>query len=118
MEAMLRDGWIKEGDLNTSYFQKIVDDMHKKNLFNSIAIDGASFTESALIVEGVSCFFKSHFSKSSPSLVFCDWDSLSLPYFWREEIDNPFSKGEIKEVVFNMRGDETPGPDGFPILFL
>jgi len=39
----------------------------------------------------------------------CDWSS--------RDIELPFNKEEIREVVFGLGVEKSPGPDGFPILF-
>lgn len=42
-------------------------------------------------------------------------DSLTLDESLKLEL--PFSKEEAREVIWNVDGDKSPGPDGFNIRF-
>ena len=43
------------------------------------------------------------------------WDELYAVENWEsEELDSPFSEEEIKKALFDMAGDKSPGPYGFP----
>ena len=63
-------------------------------------------------------FYKDLFGPSQDSSI--SFDNLDMKQLEEEDKDlliSPFSLEEIKEVVFSLKHNSAPGPDGFPSEF-
>lgn len=70
------------------------------------------------LLKGVSGFFKSLYSEDSGPLCDCDWSKLGFSKPWdKASLISPVTMEELKRVVFALKGDGAPGPDGFPNFF-
>lgn len=91
-----RVGWINEGDLNTSYFHRILNN-RRQNFIPYVSTDMQTYSDSSNILEGVTTFYESLFSRPNPPFSLCDWDSLNIPSFGDVEImDNPFHRLNLR----------------------
>ncbi|XP_074292607.1 uncharacterized protein LOC141619489 [Silene latifolia] len=81
-----KEGWIKDGDENTSFFHSSI---KKRRMINRVY--------QVHDMEGQLC--------SKPEDI--------LAAFEREMLHRPLSDEEIKSAMFSIPGDKAPGPDGF-----
>lgn len=111
--------WIKEGDLNTGYFHRAVNQRRKMNEIVGIQL-GENWIEDVEAVKiGVRDFFKQHYSRQNfirPSLPqnlarkkVSDGDNAML--------GAPFSEEEVRSAIWECEGSKSPGPDGFNLKF-
>lgn len=111
--------WNLEGDLNSSFFHRVINKKRKKNELVGLFLDGVWCDEVEEVKKGVFEFFKKHFQKEEIRR-----PSLDKDFFTRRisEADNdilvsPFSMEEISEALGECGSDKSPGPDGFNFKF-
>lgn len=111
--------WIKEGDMNTSFFHKVVNQRRKGNEIAGIQIGEEWVDEVDGVKNGIRDFFRNHFSN-------LNIQRPSLPQgFSRRRIseeDNimlcaPFSEIEVRAAIWSCEDSKSPGPDGFNFRF-
>ncbi|XP_074298143.1 uncharacterized protein LOC141628963 [Silene latifolia] len=110
------------GDNNTKYLQNHATIRCSRNgIKQFINKDGAFFIDQNLIQQEISNEFKLRFTKNQLCHFDQNEDFKSISRLIMDE-DNNFltskiSKEEVKETVFNLAADKSPGPDGFPVEF-
>lgn len=115
--------WLKEGDLNISFFHHSVNKRHLQNRLLSV-IDGAGnlLTDMNLIQGHVVSFFKDLLSPAPalnlPSIL--DIRSIiarPLSSIQIDSLSRPVTDMEIRDTVFSLPKGKAPGPDGFSVEF-
>ncbi|XXG68937.1 hypothetical protein AAC387_Pa06g1919 [Persea americana] len=110
-----RISWLKEGDKNTKFFHQSAKAKSSFNSIKHISVDGLK-VDDPLIIQGqavdyFSNLFKPHEGQLHHILFQIDRPKVS-------ELDNftliymPLNS-EIKEAVFALKRNSSPGPDGF-----
>jgi hypothetical protein len=109
---------LKEGDNNTKYFHKVANSHRCRNSIRHLSINGDLSTDQDAIKTHISCFYKQLYIEDTSKRPLLD--SLPFALIPSEEaiwLERPFEKEEISNVVSNMNGDKSPGPNGFPMSF-
>ncbi|KAK9666223.1 hypothetical protein RND81_14G169700 [Saponaria officinalis] len=110
------------GDNNTKYFQNYATFRRNRNgIKQFINKNGACNIDQDLIQQEISNEFKLRFTKNQLCHFDKNEDFKSISGIITEE-DNKFltskiSEKGIKETVFSLAADKSPGPDGFPAEF-
>ena len=68
--------WLKEGDLNTAFFHKMVNFRRRINNISSLNIDGVHTDSPVIISLAIENFFKSLYNKPVCQGVSLNWDYL------------------------------------------
>ncbi|XP_026429856.1 uncharacterized protein LOC113326320 [Papaver somniferum] len=115
-----REVWLIEGDRNTPYFHRVTLFRRKRNAISWIKdSSNAILTHRDSIWNSFLDYFKNLYS-SQPQQ-FQDEILNDLPVKFSAEDNDTLNLlpavGEIKNVVFQMGGKKTPGPDCFTGLF-
>ena len=110
--------WLKEGNLNTAFFHKMVNYRRRINNISSLIIDGVHTDSPVIISLAIEKKFKSLLNKLVCQGVSLNWDYL-LPAKIVEPANlvAPFSKVEKKRSVDSLPREKSPGPDGFLLCF-
>lgn len=111
--------WTLEGDLNSSFFHEWIRMREKKNEIQGLWSDGVWADSVKDVKNRVFHHFQKHFDSTHfPRPV------LPLPHFPKhlEPVDNifltvEFSEEEIKNVIWSIDSNGSPGPDGFTFGF-
>ena len=110
--------WLKEGDKNMKYFHKVANSHRRHNTVHHLSINGVLSTDQDAIKDHISCFYKNLYIEETirrPILDDLHFDSISSEEaVW---LERPFENDEIFNVVSNMNGDKSLGPDGFSMTF-
>ncbi|KAH9697393.1 reverse transcriptase domain-containing protein [Citrus sinensis] len=111
--------WLKEGDQNTRYFHALASTRKRKNSFRSLRNNQGEWCSNsdevdALIID----YFKNLFTSGGcntaevtqcvDTRITSEHNSMLLAFF---------SATEVKEAVFSMHPDKSPGPDGMNPAF-
>lgn len=110
--------WLQQGDENTTFFHRMANGKNRKNAITKLVIDGETMEDVNKIKEETIQYFSTLYTKEEgPHPMIDNLFSKSLE---QEDVDNLegcFLEEEIKEAVFSMAKDKSPGPDGFSMSF-
>jgi len=118
-EQKSRLTWLNVGDL---YFHRVTKSKHARNcsLFNNgdkltkpdkIQNESALFSRISLDLK-TEKFMENHFNISVNSL------SVKFSEALESYLISPFSREEMKKIVFSLNGQKSPGPDSFTATFV
>ena len=110
----VREKFINEGDENTKFFHLIAKGRKRRVKIPYLIHEGASVNDAVGINKIASSFYKDLFGPSVSSSI----NVTNLPMNQLSNIDRslltaPFCINEIKKVVFELKHNNAPGPDGF-----
>jgi hypothetical protein len=110
--------WLKEGDNNTKFFHKIANSNKRRNLMEKLEVDGILYSEDSIIRDKAVQFYENLYTETEEWRPFVD----DLPFSRIDEtdrslLDSRFERDEILQVVKDLQGDKSPGPDGFTMAF-
>lgn len=120
--------WTCEGDRNTSYFHVVATNRRRRNQISRICDDdGNILTEDKEIRRIFVSFYKSLYCAQHPNLEhdptaffnqFAQTNFQKIPDQAHDSLQAVPTEKEIKEVLFQMSPDKSPGPDGITARFL
>jgi hypothetical protein len=104
---------LKKGDVNTRYFQVMANIRKQRNFIHSLQLDNGMAVTQAEKHQAVYEHYLKHIDSHVPRS--CSLNLFDLHWKPRnlQHMDLPFTKHEIKDVVFSMPKEKTPGPDGY-----
>lgn len=108
--------WVMKGDGNTSFFYKFANLRSKINWISSVEWNGSEFSSLADFKRVFTEYFKETFDEPSAPQIDFDWEHLypsSSVFGWLMLA----SLEGVKEAMFSLKGDKSPGSDGFSICF-
>jgi hypothetical protein len=112
---------ILKGDSNTKYFQMIANGKRRKTRFFHLEQDEGIVEGEEQLNRYITNYYKSLFGRSevgglslNESLV---EDIPQITSAESEMLMANFSEKEVREVIFQMKHNKAPGPDGFPAEF-
>lgn len=110
--------WKSCGDRCIHYFHKLVSSQNSSNRISKLLIDGNLVSDKEALEDHIMQFYHQLYFDSSLNRSFPF--GLNLRTVDRETSSNleaDFGEVEIKAALENLAGDNTPGPDGFPLRF-
>ncbi|KAL8459386.1 hypothetical protein ACS0TY_036760 [Phlomoides rotata] len=110
-----RATWLRDGDRNTAFFQRLHRIKKAKSGINAMLIDGNLTSDQATISAHNEQFYVQLFSASIGPAdgVVPDLITPSITSDISRKLSDTPGLDEIKAVVFGLSGDSNPGPDGF-----
>lgn len=110
--------WLKEGDHNTKFFHKVAYGKNRKSLISRMFLNGTEVFDVNVIKDEAICFFSKLYSKEAferPIFhnLFANHHSEDCVL----QLECSFMEEEVKDAMFSMDNDKSPGPNGFSILF-
>ncbi|GKA49953.1 RNA-directed DNA polymerase, eukaryota, reverse transcriptase zinc-binding domain protein [Tanacetum coccineum] len=111
--------WLKYGDTNTAYFRKVVKSQASRNRIDSVMLNNGNYATD----EQVPAAFIEHYTaflgqKGNTSPL--NYTSLFPNQISNEEAEYMILKVfdcEIKDAIFSIGDDKSPGPDGYSAAF-
>lgn len=111
--------WIKQGDKNTKFFQRIANAHKRTNHIDKLVVEGDELTEATDIKREVVLFYKKLYCETE------NWrpayNMYPCPVINREEqqdLQKPFEEDEVLKGLKACAIDKAPGPDGYTMGFL
>ncbi|XP_057811358.1 uncharacterized protein LOC131025575 [Salvia miltiorrhiza] len=111
--------WLREGDLNSSFYHRFIVGRRKKNEIPGLQLDNRWIAEPAEVKMRVKEHFQNLFKRRKrvlPSLP-ADFVARKLTTEDKEWLIRPFQEEELKEAIWLCDGSKSPGPDGFNLNF-
>jgi hypothetical protein len=109
-----REKFINEGDENTKFFHLLAKGRKRRVKFPFLIHEGVSVNDSEGINKIASSYYKDLFGPSVLSSInISNLNMNQLSDNERSFLTAPFSINEIKKVIFEMKHNSAPGPDGF-----
>lgn len=111
--------WVKEGDAGTKYFHAHATLTHRRNKITTLCDQNSNLLQNhEQKAELLWTSFKERLGTSEFSQI-----SFNLPKLLQssqnlEQLELPFLKEEIDEIVVNLPNDKSSGPDGFNNEFI
>jgi hypothetical protein len=113
-----REKFINEGDENTKFFHLLAKGQKRRVKIPFLNHEGVSVNDSEGINKIASSYYKDLFGPSVLSSInISNLNMNQLSDNDRSFLTAPFSINEIKKVIFEMKHNSAPGPDGFPAEF-
>ena len=108
-----------EGGGQEHNFHGVANSNERNNAIESLIVNGFLSSEATYIKAHIIKFYTQLFTES------CSWrpilDDLSFQSIGSEEglwLERDFKESEVLEVVKELQGDKSPGPDGFSLGFV
>ncbi|XP_031254930.1 uncharacterized protein LOC116112946 [Pistacia vera] len=113
--------WLREGDVNTSYFFKLIAGWRNRNRTVSLEIGEDSVTsDQDKIKEEFVYFYSNLFKDKCAGVSYEGMEELITPVILKEVVNFMISevfKEEIQETMFGMSKEKALAPDGYGVLF-
>ncbi|KAL5717614.1 amidase [Ranunculus cassubicifolius] len=109
---------VKVGELNTKYFQTIVNARARMNSVSKLMIEGELVEDRKKIEKHVAGFFKNLYKEPKswrPRLEGLEFKKIAEEE--KDRLEEVILEKEVKEAIDGLGGEKAPGPDGFPIIF-
>ena len=110
--------YLKEGDSNTRFFDRMANSNRRNNCIENLMIDGALSSNQDRIADHIEQFYMNLYSEQQEQQPFPD--VLDFPRISRDNVDwleRLFEETDIFEVIKEFNGDKSPRPDGFSMAF-
>lgn len=104
-----------EGDCNTKYYHAKANGRKRKSRSFSLSQDEGLIEGQAELLRYITAFYKDLFGHSKLNNIKLDMGGATK--ITEEDaalLIKPFSLEEVKKVVFDLKQNKAPGPDGFP----
>ncbi|KAL2929983.1 LINE-1 retrotransposable element ORF2 protein [Bienertia sinuspersici] len=114
--------WIKEGDENTALFHQSIKQRRLQNNIYAIKNgQGVLVDNQETVATAFVEYYQSLLGQQQQQRERCDMDIIksgpTLDEEQRKNLIKKFTKEEVKEAMFSIKGDKAPGPDGFGAYF-
>jgi hypothetical protein len=110
--------WLKEGDNNTKFFHKIANSNRRRNLMEKLEVDGIVYSKESIIRDKAVQFYETLYTETEHWRPFvADLPFSRIEALDRNLLESRFERDEILQVVKDLQGDKSPGPDGFIMAF-
>ncbi|KAL8479391.1 hypothetical protein ACS0TY_026316 [Phlomoides rotata] len=112
--------WLKEGDVNSSYFHGWINKNRKANMIEGLLINDRWTNSVDDVKKGIREHFEQHFRKPvscRPQLPI-DIFSRSIDECSNQLLTSRFTEEEIKEAVWTCDSEKSPSPDGYSFGFI
>jgi mannosylglycoprotein endo-beta-mannosidase len=112
---------LLEGDANTRFFHLIANGKHRKQLIYRLEDDNGVVVNSDHLKCHITNYYKTLFGIPEQTEITLMEDQIhDIPQVSDEENEiliADFIENEVREAVFQMEHNKSPGPDGFPAEF-
>ncbi|XP_060965082.1 uncharacterized protein LOC133034081 [Cannabis sativa] len=122
LQQKAKVSWLKDGDSNTALFHASIKQRNRQNQVFSIENEsGVRVFEPEQVTEAFISYYKSLLGSKMASRKTVSNKILNRgPKVTPEQaklLTSPFTKEDVKKVVFEISGNKAPGPDDFSSFF-
>ena len=112
--------WLKNGDLNTSYFHSRATQRNKKNFISKLVLEDNTVVEDEkMIGEAMVNYFRHIFTSTTPS----EFEPIlqgiepKITHGMNADLIRDFTALEVEQALKQMKPLTAPGPDGMSPIF-
>ncbi|KAF3781752.1 Transposon TX1 uncharacterized protein [Nymphaea thermarum] len=111
--------WLREGDGNKDFFQRVVKGRRVKNQILTMEDGGLEYEDQDMIQQICFNYFSSLLGTTDGSGEILPglWDGEVVSEIENQSLFKPVTREEVKQLVFESDPDSAPGPDGFSASF-
>lgn len=114
--------WLKEGDVNSSFFHNSISQGRvKNNIYEIKSMNGMVMNNPQQVSQVFIEYYENLLGSNIPTHIHVNNDIVRkgkvISLVQRANICKPISSLEIKEAMQGIGGDKAPGPDGFSSQF-
>ncbi|XP_019176856.1 PREDICTED: uncharacterized protein LOC109172161 [Ipomoea nil] len=109
--------WLKHGDTNTKYFHKSATARCKQNFLARIKDHNDSWTEGTAMNAAIIRYFEHIFTFGTCGANLFDRVHERVTTEMKISMSQPFTMGDVKTALFDMKPDKAPGPDSMSPAF-
>ncbi|XP_019244358.1 PREDICTED: uncharacterized protein LOC109224226 [Nicotiana attenuata] len=102
--------WLKEGDKNTKYFQRMANYNRRSNIIDRLKIGDETIEDKALIKKEILEFYQNMYNESEPWRPDADFEGIStLSMEEKDELESSFVESEVLEALKSCAPDVQMG---------
>lgn len=108
--------WLKQGDKNTKFFDRVATSHKRYNSIESLLVDGCNTNDPSVIKETIKSFYQNLYTEPEewrPELQLQGITTISVEE--QIELEGPFEEEEILGCLKLCAMEKAPGPDDFPM---
>jgi len=113
---------LLEGDNNTKYFQMVANGKRRKTRIHQLEQEGRVIEGHENLKVFITKYYKELFGSSQRNdFSLHESQTEGIPQISEDEnkfLIEEFTEKEVREAVFQMKHNKSPGPDGFSVEFL
>ncbi|GKB09556.1 zinc knuckle CX2CX4HX4C containing protein [Tanacetum coccineum] len=111
--------WLKEGDSNSSYFHKVVKSRVSRNRIDVVTSSDGTVFENDLVHDAFVKHYELFLGQVGETSEFCTDNLFKTCLNDQEALEmvRDVTDKEIKDALFSIGDDKSPGPDGFSAAF-
>ncbi|GKC49040.1 RNA-directed DNA polymerase, eukaryota, reverse transcriptase zinc-binding domain protein [Tanacetum coccineum] len=113
--------WLRDGVRNSAYFHEVIKGGRMANKIISVCDENGNLVEGELVVAQFVRHIQDFLSQSQAVELIIDIDDLFSTKLTKEDNDlmiKEVTDAEIKEALFDIGDNKSPGPDGYSMVFL
>ncbi|KAH9708700.1 reverse transcriptase domain-containing protein [Citrus sinensis] len=111
--------WLKEGDMNTRYFHSTASKRKRQNMIGRLRNSAGQWCSNLAEVNSLigEYFSKLFHSEGSTSADIISCVATKITATQNQELLEPFTATDVRDALFSMHPDKSPGPDGMNPAF-
>lgn len=109
-----KENELLEGDCNTKYYHAKANGRKRKSYIHSLTQEEGEIEGQEKLLTYITSFYKDLFGHPKQNTLFLDMRGVTtIMEEHKVMLTKPFSEEEVRIVVFELKKNKAPGPDGF-----
>lgn len=110
--------WLKQGDRNTKFFQRMANAHRRNNNIDQLLVEGETIEEPEAIKREITNFYTKLYSETENWRPTCSMHNCcTITEEEQQALQSPFDEKEIFECLKLCAIDKAPGPDRYSMVF-
>lgn len=110
--------WLKKGDRNTKYFQKMANSHRRNNCIDKLKVGPEIIEDEDSIKREILEFYEKLYTEQESWRPCAEFEGLaSISEEEKTDLELAFQDEEVLAVIKSCAPDKAPGPDGYTMAF-
>ncbi|GJS72435.1 hypothetical protein Tco_0705276 [Tanacetum coccineum] len=111
--------WLKEGDSNSAYFHKAVKSRVSRSRIDVVSNSEGVIFENNMVPNAFVAHYETFLGQAGDPIIFNSTNLFKVCISDQEALNmvRDISNQDIKEAIFSIGDDKSPGPDGYTAAF-